>query len=101
LRNTGVGGENNYVGKNVRAIFAANMTALRLSRGLTFEKAADLYGVSMRQVAKYEKRGNWPKPEILDNIADTYRVTVDQLMGRTLLVPVAEPDQDKGNSSAA
>ena len=77
------------------------MTALRLSRGLTFEKAADLYGVSIRQVAKYEKRGNWPKPEILDNIADAYKVTVDQLMGRTPLVPVAESDHGKDNSSAA
>jgi len=89
------------VGKNVRAIFAANITALRLSRGFTFEKAADLYGVSIRQVAKYEKDGNWPGPDILDNIADTYKVTVDQLMGRAPLVPFGGRDDNEGDSSAA
>ena len=87
------------MGKNIRAIFAANVTALRLSREYTFEKAASLYGVSIRQVAKYEKQGNWPAPDILDRIATVYGVTVDQLMGRTPLVPYTEPDQ--GSSSVA
>lgn len=89
------------MGKNVRAIFAANMAALRLSHGYTFERAADLYGVSIRQVAKYEKYGNWPKPDVLDKIADAYGVTVDQLMGRAPLVSADKRPPDHGGTSVA
>ncbi len=59
------------------------MKALRKSRGLKQEQAAELSGVSYMSYRRYETGEREPTVSSLWKIADFYGVTVDYLIGRS------------------
>lgn len=59
------------------------MLALRKSRGLKQEEAAQLSGVSYMSYRRYETGEREPTASTLWKIADFYDVSVDYLIGRS------------------
>ena len=77
------GGEREWgcIMSRVLETIARNLKFLREQKGWTQEEAAKQYGVTVIQVAKYEKGTNAPKVERLARIALLYGVSVDSIMG--------------------
>jgi transcriptional regulator with XRE-family HTH domain len=69
---------------------ARNLRFLREKRGWTQEEAARQYGVTVIQVAKYEKGINAPKIERLARIALLYGVSVDAILGLKRMIVTTE-----------
>ena len=59
------------------------MKALRKSRGLKQEEAAELSGISYMSYRRYERGEREPTVSSLWKIADFYGVSVDYLIGRS------------------
>ncbi len=59
---------------------AANLTTLRLGRGLTQEAVAEAVGVSRQAVAKWEMGESAPDIFKLSQLAAFYQVTLDDLV---------------------
>lgn len=61
----------------------------RLQAGFQFRRAAaEAIGVDLRTLARYETGETTPSADVLIRMADAYRVSLDQLLGRT---PTTEP----------
>lgn len=58
------------------------MRELRNSKGLTIQKAAEVFGVAPRTYSSYESEEREPNITLLNKIADFYGVSVDCLLGR-------------------
>ena len=63
--------------------FAMRLKKLREQKRLNQTELANLLKVSNGSISKWE-RGDWqPDYETLENIADTFNVTIDYLLGRS------------------
>lgn len=57
---------------------------LRKEKHLTQVQLAELMGLERSSIGKYEgNKGNLPSPEILQQLADFFDVSIDYLLGRT------------------
>lgn len=63
--------------------FSDNLRTLRAAKNLTQEKLADLLGVSVQTVSRWETRVSYPDVELLPVLAELFGVTVDELLGAT------------------
>ena len=61
-------------------IFPKNFTRLRAKKGITQEKMAEQFGVSRSTIAKWESGASIPHLYIVDNIADFFEVSIDELL---------------------
>lgn len=65
-------------------MFRDRLKELRSEKKLTQEKLADLLGLERSSVGKYEgNKGNLPSPDILQQLADFFDVSVDYLLDRS------------------
>lgn len=60
--------------------FSAKVIALRKARGLTQQGLADLTGIHIQQVKRYEAGTSEPSAEALRKIATSLHVTTDSLL---------------------
>jgi transcriptional regulator with XRE-family HTH domain len=60
---------------------AENLKALRKSKDLTQEEAAEMLSVSPQSVSKWERGENLPDITLLPALANLYKVSVDALIG--------------------
>ncbi len=60
---------------------AENLQLLRKEKGLTQEALAEVFGVTPQSVSKWELGLSCPDIMILPEIAEFYRVSIDELMG--------------------
>lgn len=63
---------------------------LRLMKGMTQERLANIAHVSAQAVSKWENDQSYPDILLLPVLADTFGVTIDELLGRVAAEPVAE-----------
>lgn len=61
----------------------ANLKKLRTEHGYSQERLATMIGVSQQAIYKYENLSVEPDIQTLIQLADTFGVTVDYLIGRT------------------
>ena len=61
------------------------LRALREERGLTLEQVANSVGTTKVSIGRYEKSEREPKSEMLNLLADFFKVSVDYLLGRETL----------------
>ena len=54
---------------------------LRLEKGLTQEKAAEVFGVSPQANSRWENNSTYPDVTMLPGIANFYRISIDELLG--------------------
>ncbi len=64
-------------------MFAEKLKEIRRRDGITQLQAAKILGVSLGAVGNWESGKRTPDAEMLVQIADTFGVTVDYLLGRT------------------
>jgi transcriptional regulator with XRE-family HTH domain len=66
------------------------ITKLRSERGLSLEDLADKCGITKSNLSRIETKDQWPRPELLDAIADVLGVKVYQLfaMAEAIQLPV-------------
>lgn len=69
-------------GSTMKNLFSAKMKELRKERGLTQKAVANALGIGQTTVANYENGSRFPDLEKLSEVADFYKVTVDELLGR-------------------
>ena len=60
--------------------FAQKLSTLRNERGLTQQEMANLVGVGIAQMRRYEKGNSSPTLEVIKNIARTLGVSADELI---------------------
>lgn len=58
-----------------------NLKNLRRKKNLTQEKLADFLGVSFQAVSKWERGDTYPDISMLPEIADFFKISVDELLG--------------------
>ncbi|MBE6755512.1 MAG: helix-turn-helix transcriptional regulator [Ruminococcaceae bacterium] len=58
-----------------------NLKNLRRKRNLTQEKLAEFLGVSFQAVSKWERGDTYPDISMLPEIADFFKISVDELLG--------------------
>ena len=63
---------------------------LRLMKGMTQERLANIAHVSAQAVSKWENDQSYPDILLLPVLANTFGVTIDELLGRVAAEPVAE-----------
>ena len=56
---------------------------LRIDKGLTIAKAAEIFDVASRTYSSYELEEREPNLSLLQKFADYYNVSTDYLLGRT------------------
>ena len=63
--------------------FGENLRKYRLNAGLTQEQLADIFGVSLQSVSRWEnaQKASYPDIELLCSIARHFGVSVDTLLG--------------------
>lgn len=59
-----------------------NIRKLRLEREWTQEELADRLGVSRSAMGNYEREQREPGIDLLIKLADTFNVSIDELVGR-------------------
>lgn len=59
-----------------------NIRKLRLEREWTQEELADRLGVSRQALGNYERELREPGIDLLIKLADTFNVSIDELVGR-------------------
>lgn len=69
-------------GPTMNNLFSAKMKELRKERGLTQKAVANALGIGQTSVANYENGSRFPDLEKLGEIADFYKVSTDELLGR-------------------
>jgi len=62
------------------ARFPERLTALRKERGMTQQGLADAVGLGISQVKRYEAGGSQPTLDVIRNLAQTLRVSADELL---------------------
>jgi transcriptional regulator with XRE-family HTH domain len=72
-------------------IFIERLKMLRNSRGLTQEAFAQAINCSREAIASYETGKSTPPVEVLIQMADFLRVSLDYLVGRSLNSKVVSP----------
>lgn len=60
--------------------FSEKLSALRTTRGLTQQQMAQMIGVGIAQIRRYEKGSSSPTLEVIKNIAKTLGVSADELL---------------------
>ena len=60
---------------------AENIRAFRKQRGLTQEQLAEVLGVSVGAVYKWESKSSLPELKLIMEMADFFEVSVDALLG--------------------
>ncbi|WP_308645039.1 helix-turn-helix transcriptional regulator [Paenibacillus sp. EPM92] len=65
-----------------RQAFGIRLTALRESRSLTQYQLADKTGLTRASLSHYEKARREPDIETLVKLADFFKVSLDELVGR-------------------
>lgn len=65
--------------------FGEILTTLRMEKGVYQKDLADYLGVSIGTISNYEQGVHNPDLNTLGKIADYYDVSVDYLLGRTVL----------------
>ena len=60
--------------------FAEKLSKLRSQRGLTQQELANLIGVGIAQMRRYEKGNSSPTLEVIKNIARTLGISADELI---------------------
>ncbi|MBO5127655.1 MAG: helix-turn-helix transcriptional regulator [Clostridia bacterium] len=63
--------------------FADNLRTMRTANHLTQERLAEILGVSVQTVSRWETRTSYPDVELLPVLAELFGVTVDELLGVT------------------
>lgn len=58
-----------------------NLKKLRLEKGISQQKLADILGVSQQAINKYENQNSEPDIDMLIAMADYFGTTVDYLIG--------------------
>ena len=61
-------------------VIGENIKKLRKAKGMTQEELAEAVSVSYQAVSKWENGGS-PDLEMLPLLANTFNVTIDELMG--------------------
>ena len=79
--------------EQLRAIIAANVSRLRLERGLTQQELANQLNYSDKAVSKWERGESAPDISVLARIAAIFGVTVDYLITDHRAGRNAEPVQ--------
>ena len=72
-------------------MFGENLKALRKNKGITQEELAAKLNVVRQTISKWEKGQSVPDAEMLVKLAETFEVTVSQLLG-SQIEPDAQPD---------
>ena len=77
--------------------FGRRIARLRLMKGMTQERLANLANVSAQAVSKWENDLSYPDIMLLPVLADVFGVSVDELLGRTVeartvVMPQPEPE---------
>jgi transcriptional regulator with XRE-family HTH domain len=60
--------------------FNEKLQDLRIKKGLSQEKLADIMGVSRQSVAKWESGSNYPEVDKLIELSDIFEVSIDKLL---------------------
>jgi transcriptional regulator with XRE-family HTH domain len=68
-----------------------NLKLLRIQKGLSQQKLADILHISQQSVYKYENDITSPDIETLKNIADFFETSIDYIVGYTDLPHKIEP----------
>lgn len=68
-----------------------NLKLLRLQKGLSQQKLADILHISQQSVYKYENDITSPDIETLKNIADFFETSIDYIVGYTDFPNKIEP----------
>ncbi len=68
--------------KSPHRAFAARLVELRAAAGITQSQLAARLGASRRQIAYYESGRGRPPGALLGLLADLFRISTDQLLGR-------------------
>ena len=79
--------------------FGRRIARLRLMKGRTQERLANLANVSAQAVSKWENDLSYPDIMLLPVLADVFGVSVDELLGRTVeartvVMPQPEPEPE-------
>lgn len=69
-----------YDNEQIRSAIAANISKLRVSKGLTQLQLAEILSYSDKAVSKWERGESVPDIYVLKQIADLFEVTVDYLI---------------------
>lgn len=67
-------------------MFGERLKKLRKSVGLSQQELGDILGLSKACISQYEKNARVPSIETLINISNYYEVSVDYLIGNSLIV---------------
>ncbi len=68
---------------------------LRKQAGLTQEEVADRFGISPQAISKWETGASAPDISILVELAEMYRVSVDELLGKDRDKTVVLPPEER------
>lgn len=63
--------------------FGNNLKMLRIEHGWTQTELAKLLNVAKGTVSNWENENRFPDKDMLNKIADTFKVSMDYLLGRT------------------
>ncbi|MCR4871866.1 MAG: helix-turn-helix domain-containing protein, partial [Atopobiaceae bacterium] len=79
--------------------FGRRIARLRLMKGMTQERLANLANVSAQAVSKWENDLSYPDIMLLPVLADVFGVSIDELLGRTVeartvIMPQPEPESE-------
>ena len=79
--------------------FGRRIARLRLMKGMTQERLANLANVSAQAVSKWENDLSYPDIMLLPVLADVFGVSIDELLGRavearTVVMPQPEPEPE-------
>lgn len=77
--------------KEQRIDFPERIAALRRERGLTQQGLADMVGMGITQIKRYEAGASQPTLDVIRNLAKALRVTSDELLFGTT---ERGPDED-------
>lgn len=73
-----------------RSQVGARIVAAREAAGMTQQQLADKIGVSLTNIAFWERRAPAPRAEMLAKVADVLGVSADELLGRTTTAATAK-----------
>ena len=71
-----------------------NLKALRKERGLTLKEVAEGTGLPLTSISYWESGERQPSADVLPAIADFYKITVDELLGRPKALISTEEEEE-------